>query len=191
MIIVTFDSLIKQIKEKISGICSNIGTKQPLPTEYTSTGKVITKNIVSNKLYVNFQLQPQSSLKKLYTEVSDDIMEQELERYLTANGVWFSDKEYKLGTRDLLNILSVVSNFCVKHIKFIVAPLFDHLEPTYIVYFSDKLLNDSDFMNVATLKTDNINMIDPKIDTTIKSEEQKEMNYRNDIIVANDVNNLL
>ena len=191
MIIVTFDSLIRQIKEKISDICSNIGTKQPLPTEYTSTGKVITKNIDSNKLYVNFQLQPQSSLKKLYTEVSDDIMEQELERYLTANGVWFSDKEYKLGTRDLLNILSVVSNFCVKHIKFIVAPLFDHLEPTYIVYFSDKLLNDSDFMNVATLKTDNINTIDPKIDTTIKSEEQKEMNYRNDIIVANDVNNLL
>ena len=118
-------------------------------------------------------------------------MKQELERYLTANGVWFSDKEYKLGTRDLLNILSVVSNFCVKHIKFIVAPLFDHLEPTYIVYFSDKLLNDSDFRNLTTLKTDNINTIDPKIDTTIKSEEQKEMNHRNDIIVADDVNNLL
>ena len=54
MIIVTFDSLIKQIKEKISDICSNIGTIQPLPTEYTSTGKVITRNISYNKLYASF-----------------------------------------------------------------------------------------------------------------------------------------
>ena len=54
MIIVTFDSLIKQIKEKISGICSNIGTIRPLPTEYTSTGKVIRKTIIKDKLYSEF-----------------------------------------------------------------------------------------------------------------------------------------
>ena len=54
MIIVTFDSLLKHIKGNISVFCDNMKPIRPLPSEYTSTGKVTTRNISYNKLYASF-----------------------------------------------------------------------------------------------------------------------------------------
>lgn len=126
------------------------------------------------------------------TYVNEDKLKQELKSYMQSHGVWFNDENYKLGTRDLLNILSVVSAFCVYHIKFIVAPLFDHIDSTYIVYFSDDLLNSSDFKAIPTLSTSKININKPiNTDTNMNIVTQKNTNYRNDIITASDVNTLL
>ena len=126
------------------------------------------------------------------TSVNEDILKQELKDYMQSHGVWFNDGNYRLGTRDLLNILSVVSAFCVYHIKFIVAPLFDHIDSTYIVYFSDKLLNSPDFNNIPTLSTKTIEINKPtNTDTDMAIDTQRLTNYRNDIITASDVNTLL
>ena len=119
-------------------------------------------------------------------------MKDELKDYMQSHGVWFNDENYRLGTRDLLNILSVVSAFCVYHIKFIVAPLFDHIDSTYIVYFSDDLLKSPDFKDIRTLSTKKIDINKPiNTDTNMSIVTQKSTNYRNDIITASDVNTLL
>ena len=165
MLIVNFNQLQEQIENKIIEICSNLGNKTHLPDYYTDSRnpKTITKSVSTEKtfsLYSTFQIQPQECLKKLYdsTYVNESILKDELKNYMQSHGVWFNDENYRLGTRDLLNILSVVSAFCVYHIKFIVAPLFDHIDSTYIVYFSDDLLKSPDFKDIRTLSTKKIDI---------------------------------
>ena len=56
MLIVNFKDLKEQIENKIIEICSNLGTKTPLPDYYTESekAKTISRTLINDKLYSNF-----------------------------------------------------------------------------------------------------------------------------------------